>query len=151
MQHAQGALLARDEQHVRREERELVREKLVLASRQAQAQQPLPLVADLAEVEAVRVEGRAHLQLHRLAVHLNRGGLEVDLSIRTRARESPKSAGRVSARTAKVLQERWEPGRARTPMVDLHVDEKTSSTKRVIRHVLPTPASPTTSSLKVVE
>ena len=55
---------------------------------------------------------------------------------------------------------RWgavlKPGRghvppAAPPMVDLLVEEYVSSTKRVIRHVLPTPASPTTSSLNVVE
>eukprot|EP00964_Phaeocystis_antarctica_P016686 scaffold9181_cov40-Phaeocystis_antarctica.AAC.2 len=38
-----------------------------------------------------------------------------------------------------------------TPMVLLFVLEKVSSTNRVMRHVLPTPASPTTSSLNVVE
>ena len=36
-------------------------------------------------------------------------------------------------------------------MVLLFVLEKVSSTKRVMRQVLPTPASPTTSSLNVVE
>ena len=95
-------LLARDEQHVRGEEREHVGQQLVLSALskarlahvsqgsrvwvadlpgtlgparlgfercvaygEAQPQQALVLVADLAEVEAGGVEGRADLQLHR--------------------------------------------------------------------------------------
>lgn len=46
---------------MRGEKRELVGKELVLSSGEAQAQQPLALVADLAEVEAGRVERRAHL------------------------------------------------------------------------------------------
>ena len=80
-----------------------------------------------------------HLQLHCLAIHFDRRRLGPTAKVgKTPAQESGERK-----KNTRALKS--------TPMVDLEVDVKVLSTNRVMRHVLPTPASPTTRSLNVVE